>query len=221
VPAIGVVDRRLGEEVPIARRIEDLSVRLPFAGAALRARADELIRRLEAVQHVAAKHGVLIEDVGISLAPRRGFRFALREGWLLAIGGPVALWGRVNHWLPFRAARLMAMRSISSAVDPAMRTVVAGAAFVVLTYLAQTALVGALWGPLAGVAYLVSLPLAADLNFYLSDRLSRAMFRARAFIRFRRDPGLHRRLSDELSALRKDVIAFDQALGDHPVPEHA
>jgi glycerol-3-phosphate O-acyltransferase / dihydroxyacetone phosphate acyltransferase len=221
VPAIGVVDRRLGEEVPIARRIEDLSARLPFADAALRARADQLIRRLEAVQRVAAKHGVLIEDVGISLAPRRGFRFVLREGWLLAIGGPVALWGRVNHWLPFRAARLMAMRSISSAADPAMRTVVAGAVFVLLTYLAQTVLVGTLWGPLVGAAYLASLPLAADINFYLSERLSRALFRARAFIRFRRDPGLHRRLSDELSALRTDVIAFDQALGDHPVPEHA
>ena len=55
---------------------------------------------------------------------------SLREGWLLVIGGPFALWGRINHWLPFRAARAVAMRSVDSAADPAMRTLVAGTAFV-------------------------------------------------------------------------------------------
>jgi glycerol-3-phosphate O-acyltransferase/dihydroxyacetone phosphate acyltransferase len=214
VPSIGVVDRRLGAEAAIARRIEELTTRLPFADAGLRAHADQLVRRLDAVQRVAANHGVLIEDVGISLGPLRAIRFVLRESWLLIVGGPIALWGRVNHWLPFRAARLIAMRSIDSAADPAMRTLVAGAVFVLLTYLAQTALVAAFWGPLIALGYLVSLPLAADVNFYLSDRLRRAMFRARAFLTFRRDPKHHQRLVDELTVLRSDVLAFDRELGD-------
>jgi 1-acyl-sn-glycerol-3-phosphate acyltransferase len=214
VPAMGVVDRRLGAETAIARRIEELSARLPFADAGLRAQSDQLVRRLDAVQRVAAKHGVLIEDVGITLEYRRALRFALREGWLLAVGGPVALWGRLNHWLPFRAARLIAMRSVDSAADPAMRTLVAGTAFVLLTYLAQTAVVAAIWSPVVALTYLVSLPIAADINFYLSDRLSRAVYRARAWVRFRRDPELHQRLMDELSLLRADVLAFDRELGD-------
>lgn len=214
VPSIGVVDRRLGAETAIARRIEELTERLPFADAGLRAQADQLVRRLDAVQRVAAKHGILIEDVGITLGPLRAARFIVRESWLLVIGGPIALWGRVNHWLPFRAARLVAMRSVDSAADPAMRTLVAGTAFVLLTYLAQTAVVSAIWSPLAALGYLVSLPLAADINFYLSDRLSRAAYRARAFLRFRRDPELHQRLIDELSRLRDDVTAFDRDLGD-------
>src|SRR5207302_1292009 len=82
-----------------------------------------------------------------------------REGWWLLVGGPFAVWGRLNHWLPFRAARAVAMRSIESAADPAMRTVVAGAAFVVATYLAQTAVVAAIWGRLWALLYLISLPL--------------------------------------------------------------
>ena len=221
VPTLGVVDRRLGAETGIARRIEELSSRLPYADASLRAQADQLVRRLDAVQRVAAKHGVLIEDVGITLEARRALRFVVREGWLLAVGGPIALWGRLNHWLPFRAARLIAMRSIDSAADPAMRTLVAGAAFVLLTYLAQTAVVAAIWSPLVAVAYLVSLPIAADINFYLSDRLTRAVSRARAWLRFRRDPGLHQRLMDELSLLRADVLAFDRELGDRVAPSPA
>ena len=217
VPSIGVVDRRLGEEAAIARRIEQLTLRLPFADAGLRAEADELVARLEAVQQLATSHGVLIEDVGISLRPLRAIRFAAREGWLLAIGGPMALWGRLNHWLPFRAAHLIALRSVDSAADPAMRTLVAGAAFVLLTYLAQTAVVGAIWGPLVALGYLVSLPIAADINFYLSDRFTRAVYRGRAFVRFRRDPRLHQQLVDDLARLRTDVLAFDRELGDRTV----
>lgn len=212
VPSIGVVDRRLGAEMAIARRIDDLSSKLHYADDDMRRQADQLVQRLDAIERVAAKHGILIEDVGISLAPQRALRFIAREGWLLIVGGPIAIWGRVNHWLPFRAARLIAMRSIDGASDPAMRTLVAGTAFVVLTYLAQSAVVAAVWGAKVALAYLISLPLAADINFYLSDRLLRAVHRARAFLRFRRDPDLQVRLSEELALLRQAVVAFERAL---------
>lgn len=213
VPSIGVVDRRLGAEMAIARRIDDLSSKLQQADDETRRQADQLVRHLDAVERVAAKHGVLIEDVGISLEPKRALRFILREGWLLIVGGPIAIWGRVNHWLPFRAARVIAMRSIDGASDPAMRTLIAGTAFVALTYLAQGAVVAALWGAKVALAYLISLPLAADINFYLSDRLGRAVQRARAFLRFRRDPELQVRLSEELASIRQAVLAFERALG--------
>jgi 1-acyl-sn-glycerol-3-phosphate acyltransferase len=213
VPSIGVVDRGLGVEMAIARRIEQLSVRLRGADDAVRRQADQLAQRLDAVERVAANHGVVIEDVGISLERRQALRFILREGWLLLVGGPIAIWGRVNHWLPFGAARLIAMRGIDSAADPAMRTLVAGTAFVALTYLAQTAVVAALWGRSVALAYLISLPVAADINFTLSDRLRRALQRATAFLRFRRDPELQTRLAEELASLRQAVRAFDALLG--------
>jgi hypothetical protein len=179
----------------------------------VRRQADQLAQRLDAVERVAANHGVVIEDVGISLERRQALRFILREGWLLLVGGPIAIWGRVNHWLPFGAARLIAMRGIDSAADPAMRTLVAGTAFVALTYLAQTAVVAALWGRSVALAYLISLPVAADINFTLSDRLRRALQRATAFLRFRRDPELQTRLAEELASLRQAVRAFDALLG--------
>jgi hypothetical protein len=204
--------RNVGAEATLARRIDEWAVRLQSADAELRAQADALVRRLEAVQHEVAGHGIVLEDVGISLRRRVGLRFIAREGWLLLIGGPIALWGRINHWLPFRAARALAMRSVESAADPAMRTVLAGAALVLLAYLAQTLAVAAVWGPMVAAGYLVSLPIAADINFYLSERIRRAACRARAYLRFRRDPELQRRLDGELTALRQDVVAFEYAL---------
>lgn len=212
LPQVGIVDRGLGAEARIARRIDDWAVRLQSADETFRMTADELVARLEGVQREAAVHGILIEDVGISLGSAPALRFILREGWLLLVGGPIALWGRVNHWLPFSAARSIAMRSVESAVDPAMRTVLAGAMLVLLAYLAQSFAVGVAWGPIVALGYLVSLPVAADINFSLSDRLHRASRRARAFLRFRRNRDLQRRLTDELASLRHDLLNFERAL---------
>jgi 1-acyl-sn-glycerol-3-phosphate acyltransferase len=212
VPEIGANDRSLGFDAGIARRLGELEARLAAADAQAKTEADTLVRRLEAVSHVAAKHGILLEDVRISLSAAAGARFVLREGWVLLTAGPIALWGRVNHWLPFRAARLVAKRSIESAADPAMRTLVAGVAFVLATYAVQTVAVSAILGIRVGLAYLVSLPLAAEANFYLSDRFRRAARRARAFVRFRRDRDLQARLASELAELRLDVLRLDRAL---------
>jgi glycerol-3-phosphate O-acyltransferase/dihydroxyacetone phosphate acyltransferase len=210
-PAIGA-GRGLGVETAIARRIEDLSSRLPRASASLRAEADRLVVRLDALQHLVATHGVLLEDVDISIEQTRALRFVVRESWVLLVAGPVAVWGRVNHWIPFRAARLVAMRSVESAADPAMRTLVAGVAFVLLTYLAQTAVVWFMWGPAIALLYLVSLPVAAEINFYMSERLRRVVQRARAYFLFRRDRALRARLAAELATLRGDVLTFEHAL---------
>jgi glycerol-3-phosphate O-acyltransferase / dihydroxyacetone phosphate acyltransferase len=209
--ALGDTDRGLGVDTTIARRIEELSARLGTADPELRSRAEAVVERLEALHRMTAEHRILLEDIGIDLAPRAGLRFTIREGWLLLVAGPVALWGRVNHLIPFRAAEWIAMRSVDSAADPAMRTVVAGAALVVLAYLAQTIIVGLFTTPLVALLYLVSLPLAADVNFILSDRLRRAARRARAFFLLSADADLQLRLTTELALLRAEVLSLDDA----------
>lgn len=210
VQPIGKTDRSLHVDAEIARRITDLSTQLT-ADERLRESSDRLVNRLETLEREASDRGILVEDIGIRVASGPALRFIVREGWLLVLGGPVALWGRLNHWLPFRAARLLALRSPDGASDPAMRTLVAGAAFVLITYFAQTAVVAAAWGADWAAVYLLSLPIAADINFWLSDRLMRSARRARAFFTFRRDPSLQHRLATELDQLRNEVIALDRA----------
>ena len=199
----------LAVEAEIARRVDEIAAHMSDADSATRDRATELARRLDEVHRLAAAHGIALEDAAVSLDSSDGARFAMREGWMLLVGGPIALWGRFNHWLPFRAARAVAMRSVASAADPAMRTLVAGVAFVILCYAVQTVIVGFVFGWIAAIVYLASLPIAAEINFRLSDRLRRSRQRARAFLLFKRTPELQRRLSAELIALRQQVASFD------------
>jgi 1-acyl-sn-glycerol-3-phosphate acyltransferase len=215
-PAIGNIDRHLDVETTIAREVQSIAQRLPNADPALRARVDILVARLEAVQELSLEHRVLLEDVRIDLSARAALPFVAREGWYLIAGAPVRFWGWLNHWLPIRAARVVAMRNVESAADPAMRTVVAGAVFVTTAYLVQTFAVAALLGWIPAALYLVSLPIAADVNFALRERWRRAARRARAFLLFRRDRALHTHLCDELNALRQEVIAVDRVLAALP-----
>jgi len=55
-----------------------------------------------------------------------------------------AAWGRLSHELPIRMARTLALRRSSDADQPAMLTMIFGVGLVLLTYVLQIALVGAL-----------------------------------------------------------------------------
>ncbi len=216
-PRITAAGRSLGIEAAIARRIKRMEDALG-GDSALRARATSLEERLDALGRDIRSRGILVEDVAISRDILPGIKFSLREGWLLLIGGPIALWGWINHWLPIHAARAVAMHSIDSAADPAMRTLVAGSAFVLLTYFAQSAVVFALWGGWMALAYLVSLPIAGDVNFVLADRIRRVRRRAHAYFVFRRDPALQTRWLAAIDALRAEVVRLDRALADRSEP---
>ena len=133
----------------------------------------------------------------------------MRELLILGIAGPAAIWGKVNHWIPFHFARLVALRSVETKSDPAMRTVVAGLVLVLMAYLGQAAAVGWLAGAWIGALYLLSLPVAADINFLFGRRLHRARRRARAYLVFRREPRLHTHLWDELDRLRAEALALE------------
>ena len=99
-----------------------------------------------------------------------------------------------------------------------MRTIIAGTALVLLAYLAQTAVVLWFFGWLPAAVYFISLPIAADVNFSLTDRLRRAIRRARAYLLLRRDPEFRQRLAAELASLRADVMTFDCAINARDAP---
>ena len=214
VPSLGATPP-LRVEVGLARRVDEARELLAqCADDAMRARADALLRRLAELEQSLARHGVALDDVAIPTGFSNGARFLVREGWIIALAGPVAVWGQINHWIPFYGARAIALRSIDSAADPAMRTIVAGAALVLTFYAAQGALVASVAGTLAAIVYLLSLPLAADVNFALRERLARGIRRARAYLLFRRRPRLQARLQEELRHVRAEALEVDAQLRD-------
>jgi hypothetical protein len=212
IPSIASA-RNYALEVSLARRI-GIARRalLRTSDEHLRARADRLLQALGTFELRLLRHRVAIDDVRIETERWNALPFLLRESWMILLAGPVALWGAVNHWVPFHAARAIAVRRIESASDPAMRTIVAGTSLVVAFYAAQGALVAWIAGWFPGLLYVISLPLAADANFLLRERLRRAVRRARTYLLFRRRPRLKASLQQELDALRGEALAIEAQL---------
>jgi hypothetical protein len=135
-----------------------------------------------------------------------------REAALVALGGPLALWGRVNHWTPLALARAVSRRTSRTPEDPAMHTIVVGLLLVPLFYVAQTALVWRVVGGWWALAYLLSLPPSARWALRYADRLANARRRVRAYLLFRRDPALRRALAGEVAWLRDEAAAIARAV---------
>lgn len=213
-------EQPLDAEVALARRIAVARAALEEAQhGELAERAAELLRRADALRAQLAAEDLAVEEIGISARTHSGVRFAIREGALLAVGLPVALWGRVHHWLPFRLARAVGRQGTSQA-DPAMRTIVAGLALTLAWYAAIGITVRALGGSLAAASlYVLSLPLAEDVALRLQERLVRARRRMRAYFRFRRDPALQRRLVEQQQWLGEESRAIEERFlsGAHEV----
>jgi 1-acyl-sn-glycerol-3-phosphate acyltransferase len=207
VRSLASPDPRLADEVEIARRVaaarESLLAVAPQQVARFRERLDAL--RLE-----LRRRRIAVNDVMISRSLSRGAWFAVREGAILLGAGPIAWWGRLNHWVPLRLARWVARRRSRSPEDPAMYTLVLGLALVLLAYAIQTMVVWQRAGPRWALAYLVSLPLAATWDIQFRDRMHRAAQRTRTYLQFWREPGLQARLLTELEWLREEALALEE-----------
>ena len=64
-------------------------------------------------------------------------------------------------------------------------------------------------GWIVAIIYAVSLPFSATWDFRYADRIRRAIARIRTYLRFRRDPDLHRAAAAELAWLRDEAVALD------------
>jgi hypothetical protein len=141
-----------------------------------------------------------------------GAWFAVREGAILVAALPIALWGRLNHWLPITFARRVGSATSRNPDEPAMHTLVAGLVLVLAFYAVVALFIGHHHGVWWALAYLVSLPPSASLDFWLTERTRRAARRARGYVRMRADPVLRASLRDEASALRAEARRLDAAL---------
>lgn len=211
---LGNPDTPLATTVDVARRVEAVRHALDAGETApeVAVRVERFQARLDAFRDELARHDVAANDVGMETGAVDGARFTLRETALLALGGPVALWGRVNHWVPLTLAGVAARRTSVNPEDPAMHTIVAGLGATLAWYVLATAVVAWLAGPWWALAYLVSLPLAGTWYLQYADRLRRARRRVRTYLLFRRDPALRQKLLDDIAWLRTEAETIEGAM---------
>lgn len=205
-------DAPLSDSVSIARRLEEVRRRLPDASPESLAAVDDFLTRLDAFRDRLQRLRIPVHDIALPTSAPSGLWFVIREGLIVVALLPLALWGRLNHWLPITLARRVALATSRNPDDPAMHTLVSGLAFVVAIYAVIASIVAASIGWGWAAVYLLSLPPAASLDFWLGDRLGRARRRASAYFTLRRDPLLRDELREEALALRSQAERLDAAL---------
>ncbi len=212
VPDVWPAQTPLAAQVSITRRIDEARAHLANATPAKRIRAEALLARLAKFSADLRAHGMSFEDVEIPLGVGEGAWFVAREIAIIGLGAPVAFWGWMNHLIPFSVARALALRKVESAADPAMQTMLIGIGLVFAFYVVQGALVWAVLGGLIAALYVVSLPIAADINFAIGARLTRAVRRARTYLRLRSAPALQAQFGAELAWLRAEALVVEEML---------
>ena len=94
---------------------------------------EEIAKRLRAVSELAG-----LPPESKPVAPRAK---SFLTNWLVA---EAAAWGHLTHELPIRIARTLAIKRSTDADHPAMLTMIFGVGLVLVTYVLQIALIGAL-----------------------------------------------------------------------------
>jgi hypothetical protein len=202
-------------EVEIAARIERAMQSLETSSPDLAHRADALTLRLAMLEQRLSATGVRFEDLQIPIGVRRGTWFVIRELLVALVAAPFAILGRLTHWLPIRLARFLALRSLvgdPSRDQPAMRTMVLGAGFLLVWYVILAIVAYRLLGAIPALAWVVVTMAAGQIELLLQERLERTRGRARSYLAFRRDPELRQAALSELDTLMREAADLEAAL---------
>lgn len=211
-------DPPLADQVRVVHRVVDIVPRLSELDSELGARVERFLSRVATFEDLLRHNRVAASDVQMSTSTAAGMWFVVRETCIATIAGPLALWGRVNHWVPLRIARSLAVRMSRTPDEPATNTIVAGLLLVAAFYIMQISLVAWSLGGVAATLYGASLPLSATWDFRYADRLRRGVARVRTYLRFRLEPSLYHQLRNDLAWLRGEAIALDTLIVRTPTP---
>jgi glycerol-3-phosphate O-acyltransferase / dihydroxyacetone phosphate acyltransferase len=208
-----VGDVPLGETVRVARAVDDVRRALPGATIADLAAIDAFVDALERWRRRAEQLGVAPGEVDMDTSLTSGLWFAIREGFIAAAAFPVAVWGRLHHVIPLRLAFWLGRMTSRNPDEPAMHTLIGGFVLVLSLYILLAFVVARLIGWPGTLLYLLSLPLAASLDFWWSDRWRALTRRVRGFRALRRDPAEAANLLRERDELRRGAQALAHQLG--------
>jgi 1-acyl-sn-glycerol-3-phosphate acyltransferase len=166
--------------------------------AALEAGVDRFFRKL---RHL----GISVRELFLPMSPGRAAFFVVREVETLVVGAPLALWGALNHALPYGILRALVGKISTDRDHFASNAVFLALPVVPLCYLAQTAVVAALAGGWAAALYALSLPLGAAVALLYRDRAGGAWQRVRTFVLFLRRPRFQHTLAREAEAITGQI----------------
>lgn len=212
VRPLAAPDPPLAEGVRMTQRLEAARHLLPTVSSALAREVRDFLDVLDAFQARLRADQIPVNDLWMPVTAMAGSWFVVRELLLLILTLPIALWGRINHWIPLALARWIGRSTSRNADEPAMHTLVSGLVLVSCFYIAIAVIIGRGAGVGWAVVYLAALPPSASLDFWVSDRWRRARARARAYRFLRANPHRRAELRANASAIRAEARRLDALL---------
>ena len=207
---LGDSDAPIAAKVAVARRADSIRQQLDRGDLTpqLESRVRHLQRRLLALRRTATKLGIRLDDVALDTRLPAASRFVVRELLLAAVGVPFAIWGRVNHFVPFMLATWLGERTATARSQLAMYTIALGIILIPIFYAVQAVIVLRAADPWWAALYTASLVPSASWDLRYSERLRQIGQRAMAWRHFREDPGLQLKLRTELFSLRDEAVSI-------------
>jgi 1-acyl-sn-glycerol-3-phosphate acyltransferase len=173
--------------------------------------------RLDALRHALREYADDLELVGVpaeSYATRAVLRYTLREGLSLVLGLPLALWGLVNHAVPYRLTAL-GVRALGADADTeATYKLGLGLLLYPLCWSVEGWIAWRVTGPPGLALFVVALLPTAFFALAWQERVARVRRDARGFLRFLLDRDLHRRLVARRRALGDELRALSALVPD-------
>lgn len=169
---------------------------------------EELAARIRRYRSELKRAGIDPAEVYLPLHLGKAFLFMVRELELTIVGAPLALFGAMNHVIPYLIVKKIA-KALSKDKDHWASNVVYPS-FVVfpLCYILQLASVWLLFPKIWAFLYTLMLPYSGYYCLLYGERAARALRRTRTFFSFLAAPARQRRLADEGRA----IIAHVQEL---------
>jgi 1-acyl-sn-glycerol-3-phosphate acyltransferase len=169
----------------------------------------QLSSRIRTYRTQLRRAGITPGEVFLQINFGRAAFFLLRELELMVIGGPMALFGALNHAAPCFVVKQVATKLSRDKDHWASNTIYPSFLVFPLFYLVQLAAAWLLLPKLWAGIYTIALPYTGYYAVLYGDRFQRAWRRARTFIRFGLRPAEQRKLATEGG----DIVQEIRALG--------
>lgn len=182
----------------VARAYRYLSAREPDRVAAIRQEVERYAKALE-LARLDGRSPAGRPSLGVAT------RYAAREGLALLVGAPLALWGLLNHALPYNATAAAIRLARPEADVEATFKIAGGLVIYLLCWAGEGWLAWTLGGGWALALFVVSLAPTGFFALAWAERLRRVARETGAFLRFLVDRDLMRLVVDRRRAIMADL----------------
>ncbi len=171
-----------------------------------RVEIESLETRISALYANLERLGITAPELFLPMEPARAAFFVFRELETLLVGLPVALWGMLNHAIPYGLLRMLVGKMSKDLDHWASNAIVMSLPVFALFWTLQSIAVAWLTGSVFWTAlYVLALPYSGAVALLYRDRAGGAWRRARTFLRFATNPDEHRRRAPEATASATEI----------------